>query len=163
MHGVSIDWLHDLFKQDGITATYQYTGCQHADMFTNNFKDISSWNSVRSIVGIRPPLPLTGGNATGGSKVKINVSLQTMVDHARVIATKPPPRVVTCACAIRNSTSLPIQCSVKRAASLLFALPIVTLAISGREAPKAAGAAATPAGGGNTPAGMAKMTAVLRR
>ena len=34
VHGVSIAWLHDLFKQDGVTVDYQYTGGQKADIFT---------------------------------------------------------------------------------------------------------------------------------
>ena len=63
VHGVSISWLHDLFKQEGIGIKYQFTGGQKADIFTKVFKDRTVWNSVRSLVGIRPPLCASGGNA----------------------------------------------------------------------------------------------------
>ena len=57
VHGVSIAWLHDFFKQYCISGKYQYTGGQHADIFTNIFEDRPSWNAIRSIVGINPPHP----------------------------------------------------------------------------------------------------------
>ena len=97
VHGVSIAWLHKLSKTYGILAIYQYNGGQLAGIATKMFKDKSSWDAVRSIVGILPPLLPSGGNALGGRRCGGNVSLHKMIGLSRTISTKPPPHIAACA------------------------------------------------------------------
>ena len=57
-HGISVAWLHEVFKKEDITLAYELSARMCADIFTKGFTDADKWKLACSLICVIDPADL---------------------------------------------------------------------------------------------------------